>query len=260
MRSVVLILVAAALAAQQPSAIPADLRFEVASLKLSTDTSGVMGIRPAPGGQRYEARYCSIRLMIQAAFRLKPEQVTAVPEWFDTERYDMEAKAERSSSIDELHVMLMNMLVDRVHLRYHHEKKEMPIYALTLDKGTPKLTPHQAANGSELWIDQTSSEPLHVRLAATASSMDYFAFRLSALMDRPVVNQTNLPGGYDFVVSFTQEPPPGFTPDTKLNGQDVDTSGPTVYAALKQLGLEMKAGKGLADVIVIDHAEKPTLD
>jgi uncharacterized protein (TIGR03435 family) len=51
----------------------------------------------------------------------------------DTERFDMDAKAEKPSSIDELHVMLTNMLVDRLHLAFHREMREMPIYALTVD-------------------------------------------------------------------------------------------------------------------------------
>jgi uncharacterized protein (TIGR03435 family) len=44
-----------------------------------------------------------------------------------------------------------------------------------------------------------------------------------------------------------------------LNGAPIDTSGPTVFAAVKrQLGLELKAQKGPVDIIVIDHVEKPT--
>src|SRR6516225_5303669 len=66
-----------------------------------------------------------------------------------------EAKAEKPSSIDELHVMLMNMLVDRLQLKFHREKREMPIYAVTVDKSGAKLKQHDAANAGDLWIDQT---------------------------------------------------------------------------------------------------------
>jgi uncharacterized protein (TIGR03435 family) len=43
---------------------------------------------------------------------------------------------------------------------------------------------------------------------------------------------------------------------SKINGEDPDTSGPNLLAALKQqLGLELKAQKGPVEVIVVDHAE-----
>ena len=64
----------------------------------------------------------------------------------------MEARAEKPSSADELHVMLMNLLVDRLQLQLHHEKKDMPMYALTVEKGRSKLTPHEAANGGDPWL------------------------------------------------------------------------------------------------------------
>ena len=217
-------------------------------------------VRP-PAANRYEARNCPFKLMIQVAYGLKPEQIVSGPSWLDTDRFDMEAKAEKPSSIDELHVMLMNMLVDRLQLKFHREKREMPIYALTVDKGGAKLKPHQAANAGDLWIDQTMEQFLHVKMAATAATMEYFAFRLSLALDRPVVDLTNVPGGYDFSLEYTQDLPLGFPAGGKINGEEPDTSGPTVFAAVKQqLGLELKAQRGLADVIVIERAEKPSAD
>jgi uncharacterized protein (TIGR03435 family) len=257
-RLAVCVFFAVTLRAQAPARLPPDLRFEVASLKPSQGLEQGGGIRPAPGGQRYEATNCPIKLMIQVAYRVKAEQIVGGPGWLDTDRFDMEAKAERPSSADELHVMLMNMLVDRLQLKFHREKRDMQMYALTVDKGGPKLTPHEAANAGDPWIDQTTENFLHIKMKAAYSPMDYFAFRLSQLMDRPVVDLTNLPGGYDFNLEYTRELPPGFPEGGKVNGEEPDTSGPTVFAAVKQqLGLELKARKGPVEVIVIDHAEKP---
>jgi uncharacterized protein (TIGR03435 family) len=258
-RTAVCVLFAAPLLAQAPARIPPDLRFEVASLKPSDGTGQGGGIRPAPGGQRYEATNCPIKLMIQVAFRVKAEQIAGGPGWLDTDRFDLEGKAEKQSNGDELHVMLMNLLVDRLQLKFHHEKKEMAMYALTVDKSGPKLTPHEAANAGDPWIEQVAEKFLHIKMVATCVPMDYFAFRLSQAMDRPVVDLTNLHGGYDFNLEFTRELPPGFPEGAKINGEDPDTSGPTVFAAVKQqLGLDLKAQKGPVEVIVIDRAEKPT--
>jgi len=197
--------------------------------------------------------------MIQAAYRVKADQVVGGSGWLGSDRFDMDAKAEKPSSVDELHVMLMNMLADRLQLKFHHEKREMEMYALTVGKGGPKFTPHEAANGGDMWIDQTEEKFLHTRMKATCAPLDYLAFRLSSLVDWPVVNLTNLQGAYDFNLEFTRELPPGFPPNGKINGEEPDTSGPTLFAAVQQqLGLELKAQKGPVDVIVIDHAERPT--
>lgn len=246
------------LIAQPPAQIPSDLRFEVVSLRPSSGAVRDRIIRPAPGGQRYEAHNCSIKMMIQAAYSVRPEQIMGGPAWLDTNLFDMDAKAEKPSSIDELHVMLMNMLVDRLQLKFHPEKRETSIYALTVDKDGAKLKPHDAANAGEPWIDQTA-EILHTKMKATYVTMGYFAYRLSLLMERPVVDLTNLSGGYDFNLEYTRDLPPGFPIGGKINGEEPDTSGPTVFTALKQqLGLGLRSQKGLADVIVIERVEKPT--
>jgi uncharacterized protein (TIGR03435 family) len=261
LRLAVCVFFMAALLAQPPAKVPPDLRFEVASLKpaATQPANGFYGIRPAPGGQRYEATNCPIRTMIQVAYRVKPEQIVGGPGWLDTDRFDMEAKAEKPSSADELHVMLMNLLVDRLQLKFHQEKKEMAMYALLRGKGDPKLTPHEAANAGDPWIDVAQEKFLHMKLKATSVPMDYVAYRLSLLMDRPVVDMTNIKGGYDFELSFTRELPSNIPEGAKINGEDIDTSGPTIFEAVKQqLGLELKAQKGPVDVIVIDHVEKPT--
>lgn len=245
--------------AQGAGKIPADLRFEVASLKPTVGKQPTYGIRPAPGGQRYEAWNCPIEVMIQAAYRVKPEQIVGGPDWLRTDPYDMEAKAENRSSAEQLHVMLMNLLVDRLALKFHRESRDMRRYTLTVDPGGPRLSSHPGANAGELWIDQTSEKALHIKLTGTASPMDYLAYRLSLLMDRPVVDRTSLDGGYDFTLEYTRDLPLGFPPGAKINGEEPDTSGPTVFQALKQqLGLELKADKGPVEIIVIDSAERPS--
>ena len=78
------------------------------------------------------------------------------------------------------------------------------------------------------------------------------------ILDRPVVDQTSLNGGYDFDLSFTTELPPGIPADGLLNGQRIDTSGPSIFEVIrKQLGLKLEHQKGPVDILVIDQAEKP---
>ncbi|HEV3200557.1 MAG TPA: TIGR03435 family protein [Bryobacteraceae bacterium] len=245
--------------AQAPPATKTSAKFEVASLKPSQPGGRGGGIRPAQGGERYDATNVSLKLIITVAYRVKGEQVVGGPDWMNTELYDMRAKAEKPSSVEELHLMLQDLLADRFKLQFHRESKELPIYALTVDKNGPKLQPHEAQSAGDPWIDQAQEQFLHVKLHAKFVPMDYFAWWLGRVLDRPVLDLTKLKGGYDFDLAYTRELPPGIPEGALLNGEAIDTSGPSIFEAMqKQLGLKLERQKGPVEIIVIDHAEKPT--
>jgi uncharacterized protein (TIGR03435 family) len=234
------------------------LKFEVASIKPSQPGETRSGIRPAPGGERYVASNVTLKLLVTVAYRIKADQVAGGPAWMDADRFDMNAKAERPSSVEELHAMLQDLLAERFELRLHRESKELPMYALTVDQDGPKLKLHEAQSAGDPWIDQVQDHFPQAEWHATFAPMDYFAWRLSLILDRPVVDQTKLKGGYDFDLKFTQELPPNIQPGALLNGEAIDTSGPTIFEAIRrQLGLKRERQKGPVDILVIDQAEKP---
>jgi uncharacterized protein (TIGR03435 family) len=258
-RFAVLLLIALNAGAQTPAADPAALRFEVASLKSSPAGGRGGQIRPAPGGDRYLANGVPLQLMIMVAYRIKADQISGGPAWMQTDRYDMNAKAERPANVEELHTMLKNLLTDRFQLRFHREMKELPVYALSVDKGGPKLTAHEAQSAGDPWIDQSIDMVVNVKMKAASVPMDYFAWRLGQVLDRPVIDLTKLKGGYDFNLAYTRDLPPGIGENALINGSPIDTSGPTIFQALRQqLGLRLEAQKGPGEVLVIDRVEKPT--
>jgi uncharacterized protein (TIGR03435 family) len=231
---------AAGLAAQAP-----DLQFEVASLKPSQPGAETGGIHPARGGRRYIAANAPLKMMLTAAYRIRDDQVSGGPGW---------AEAEQPSSIEELHIMLRNLLKKRFKLQMHSETKDRPVYVLSAAKAGVKMKPHEIASAGDPTIDR----PGFGKLAAKSTPMDYFAFGLGMILDRPVLDRTGLKGGYDFELSWTPDLPAGFPEGGQINGQVVDTSGPTIFAAMeKQLGLKLEAQKGPVEILVIDHAEKP---
>jgi uncharacterized protein (TIGR03435 family) len=243
--------------AQAPAATPNAPKFEVASIKPSQPGGRGGAIRPSAGGDRYDATNVSLRLMLTVAYRVKNEQLVGGPDWMNTEFYDMRAKAEKPSSIEDLHLMLQDLLAERFKLQFHKDTKEMPVYALSVDKGGPKMEPHESQSAGEPWIDQQQPQFLHMKWHAKFVPMDYFAWRLGQVLDRPVLDLTKLKGGYDFDLAYTREPPPNLPEGALLNGEPVDTSGPSIFEALqKQLGLKLERQKGPVDVMVIDHVEK----
>ncbi|HWC96084.1 MAG TPA: TIGR03435 family protein [Candidatus Sulfopaludibacter sp.] len=248
-----LTLLAVLAAAQTPA-----LKYEVASVKPSDPGARGGTGRPEPGGQRYRGTNLPLKSYISSAYQMKLDQVTGAPAWVDSDRFDIEAQAEKPSSLEEHHRMMQSLLAERFHLQFHMETKELPMYALTVDTSGAKLMLHDAANSGDPWIEQTRDAPFHARWKATASPMDLFAFRLAAIMDRPVVDQTGLKGNYDFTLTYTMDLPANAPPNFMLNGEPVDTTGPTIYQAVRQqLGLRLEARKGPVKVMVIDHVERP---
>src|SRR5262245_24316880 len=126
-------------AGQTAAKKPAPAKFEVVTLKPTKEQGGRGGIRPAPGGERYVATNCPLRLMITVAYGVKADQITGGPDWIDADRWDMNGKAEKQSTIEEFHEMLQDLLAEQFKLKIHRATKEMPIYALRVDKSGAKL-------------------------------------------------------------------------------------------------------------------------
>ncbi|HEX3880604.1 MAG TPA: TIGR03435 family protein [Bryobacteraceae bacterium] len=258
-----LVLALAPLMCAQPTPVDPKTKFEVDTVKLSGPLvpGTPCGIRPQPGGQVYAAQCLPVKVMLTAIYRLKPDQIIGGPAWLDSERYDVRGKAEKSSDGEDLHTMFKNLLADRFKLQVHFEKKAMSVYGLTVDKAGPKIKPHEASNGGDPWIDQAQSPFLHFKLTATFCPMEYFAWRLGQLVDRPIADMTNLKGGYDFTLEYTADLPPNIPENAQINGAPIDTSGPNIFTAVRQqLGLRLEPQKAPVQVMVIDHVEKPSGD
>jgi uncharacterized protein (TIGR03435 family) len=204
-----------------------------------------------PGNQGYIATNLPLRSYLMIAYVVRDSQISGAPSWFDTERYDMNAKAEKSSTIDELHIMVQNLLADRCGLKIHKESKEVPGYALVVDKGEPKLTEHDPEDRNYPPIAPIGPG----KAQGTNAHMELFALFLSRGIDRPVVDKTGLNGHYDFTFEVVPDRIPGADGQEKV----VPPDGPMISEALKnQLGLRLEPTKAMSDHIVIDHVERPS--
>ena len=99
-------------------------------------------------------------------------------------------------------------------------------------------------------------------LRAQAVPIASLVLSLTQMFGRPVSDKTELKGVYDFKLQFTPDdrlqPPPGAPPSLRLPSPPADSNAPSLFDALQeQLGLKLESGKGLVEVIVIDHLEKP---
>jgi uncharacterized protein (TIGR03435 family) len=245
----------------------APLAFDVVSVKPSEPGTPGVGIQPMSKGQGYRVGGVPIRLMIELMYKITDSQIAGGPKWMDTDQWDIEAKAEKQSTLDELHEMFQTMLAQRFHLEFHKEKREIPAYVLSVDKSGSKLKENDSPDNFEIPIrgnGRISVGPggIAIKILGVRTPMVYFTWWLSQQLDNvPVVDQTGLDKFYDFTLAFLRPLPPGVTP--RLNGGDIpaspdgDALPPLEVALREQLGLKMEKRKAPADVFVIDRLEKP---
>ena len=110
--SIVFFVVTSALFAQSP----APLRFEVASIKPANSSPGIAGSgfeRISPGG-RLTVEMSPVASLISGAYGLRSYQILGGPDWINSARYNIEAKAadNTSPSPDELNLMMRSLLED----------------------------------------------------------------------------------------------------------------------------------------------------
>ena len=147
----------------------ADPAFEVASVKASPPAAMGMRIQPnaitaSPGG--VTMLNTSFKAVVQWAYHLQAIQVTG-PDWVDSNRYDIVAKASGPASNSQLRQMTQTLLAQRFNLTFHRETKVMPAYVVTVAKGGHKMKPSEG--DGEMQVKPTGKGLLigftHVTLA-----------------------------------------------------------------------------------------------
>jgi uncharacterized protein (TIGR03435 family) len=192
------------------------------------------------------------------AFHVPDTRISGGPEWVKSVRFDLTAIPPNDSSarlftppqpntpmIDEQRLMMQALLRDRFGFKYHVEKLEQPVYYLRQSGKPLKLNPPRDPKSRAFMnvITYAGGEG-NGEIEGVNTTMPQTAKRLSEILKRNVIDQTGLPGSYDFHVD---------APDAR----DADITN-AALEGMKKLGLELKAGKAPIDTIVIDEVSKPT--
>ena len=234
------------------SAQPTPLQFEVASIKATpaNQYTGSSGIKTGHG--RLTGSHVTLKRCIIGAYTVGPSQIVGGPPWLDTDRFEIDAKADQPTNDDSvLNAMLQGLLADRFKLALHHETRMLEALVLEVAKGGPKL---EKAESSEDSSTNSSTSNGRASIQGGALTMDHFAWVLSRTLNVPVVNQTGLDGAFNFKLEWSPDSDKPVKP-----GETPPDTGPSIYSALQQqLGLRLQLRKAPVDVLVIDHAEKPS--
>jgi uncharacterized protein (TIGR03435 family) len=251
--------------------------FEVASIKENVSASDNASVRAQPGG-RVSVTNNSLRNIIRNAYNVQNYQIIGGPDWINTVRWDINAKAPDDAPPQQMLLMLRTLLADRFTLVIRNETREMPIYALVLARADGRLGPQLRASAvdcaaifaaakakGEAPPPTTNGRPTcgtrttRGNMMTTGVAMADLARNLAPFAGRPVIDKTGLTGGFDVDLTWAPELPPG--PDGTAPSAPPSSDGASLYTAVQeQLGLKLDARQGPVDVVVIDSAQRPVED
>ena len=203
-----------------------------------------------PGG-RFDAKATTVEFLLEWAYDLLPSQHSRGSAWMENERFDIVAKAAGNATDDQMKVMTQSLLAERFKLKFHRDRREAPVLLVTLGKAAPKLFPPKEGEVHSLRvIPQTDSDQKVVsyHVVATRFSFAQLNQTFARQLERVILNGTGLDGDFDFTLDFTPD-------ENRPNPLDPSL---IITAMRNQLGLNIKAQKGLVDYLVIDGLEKVT--
>lgn len=236
--------------------------FEVATIKPSDPKRIGWGIGVNRSGM-LNTLNTTLADLVKFAYDLHPKQVLGAPAWFDSDKFDLEAKPTVPGipSVKQMKMMLQKLLVDRFSLAFHKDQKELSAYAITVAKGGEKIKKEETA---EIPVPGFGGMPQRGFNVRNATMAEFASVMQAQFMDLPVVDHTGLGDTrYTFILKFTPDPgmrpfgSAGAPPVTQPAVPDPDAP-PEVFGAMEQLGLHMQKTKEPVDVMVIDKIEKPS--
>jgi uncharacterized protein (TIGR03435 family) len=241
----------------KPMAADANPVFEVATIKPSSPETQGKGFMVR--GRNFSTINTSLSDLITFAYGLHARQITGGPAWIESEKYDLSAKpdGEGQPNDKQWKTMVQKLLTDRFRLTFHRDKKELSVFAIVVGKNGPKLT---KSVGDPNGLPGLFFRGLGVLPARNATMADFAGAMQTAVLDRPVVDQSGLSGRFDFELKWTPD-------ETQFGGlgvrvpapSDDPAAPPDLFTAIQQqLGLKLQPTKAPVEVLVVDRVEKPS--
>ncbi len=184
-----------------------------------------MSINFALPGGRLIAVNESLTVLIAVAYQLPESRILELPDWRDSERFDIDARADGNPGIDERRMLLQSLLADRFKLTAHWETRQLEVYALAMlragkfgpdlhtseEKCDPSAQPSAQSNPTSPipTCDSVSvaNAPDKVTFTLGNITMRQLATALTGFgpnrnVDRPIVDRTGLTGRFNLTLAF----------------------------------------------------------
>ena len=193
----------------------------------------------------------TVETMLMVGYGLQKVQIAGAPEWVRTEHFyvDGVSDVDGQPSTSQFQSMVRKLLAERFGLKARKELRELPVFALRVGKDGPKLEPTKSGPDARP-NQQVNGGPGYRMLRFTNFSMQDLALMMLPYVDRPLVDQTELKGRYDFNLRYTCD---------ESRAPTDGTAPPGLFTAIQeQIGLKLEPVKAPAEVLVIDAVERPS--
>ena len=260
---------AASTATAAPTVVAAPIQtpsFDVISVKPNKSSIGARGLIVTEfTADGFRGVNVPVHTLLLEAYGLHEGESFGEPAWADSEVFDIEAKVAGPDVVaftkldsNQREAMLRQILVERFNMTAHYEIRELPVYALSVTKGGPKLkesaidpsVPASARRGGGVRMSMGM-------ISANECTIPYFLSMLSRQLGRTVLDRTGLTGNYDFTLRWS--PDNGATTSSNAPDGSQSDSLPSIFTVVQeQLGLKLESTKAPADVLVVDHIEHPS--
>jgi bla regulator protein blaR1 len=256
-----------------------NLRFEVASVRrvdIPDNARGVPVFPPTGGIGTSDPTHISyhgaqVVALIVDALGIRGSQIT-LPKGVNPsqDRYDIVANIPGGATKEQFNVMMLNLLRDRLHLRFHIDSNIIPVYALRVAKNGPKFkeTARRADDATVARAGQPDAQgfptlspnfkgalsiprPGEIFTTAQDVPMSELAQMLeqpAAGLGRPVIDETGLTGHYDFKFHHEWGRP--------VANQDGPGAPSAFTAVQEQLGLKLEPSTAPIDHLTIDSIDR----
>jgi uncharacterized protein (TIGR03435 family) len=213
----------------------------------------------------------TIRQIFQLAYPSEGMDPIGIPDWMQTDRYDLTVKFDGSLSAEQQQAVFRHIFADQLKLQAHFETRETPVYYLELARGDGRLgstmrrlaidcdalrdaarrgeavsPPPPAGNSAPGCGDKFGNGTI----LSGGMTMARLAGAIRNVAGRLILDRTGLDGFYEFALEWAPARPPSAdaAPDDR----------PNIFTAVReQLGLRLEAGVAPVQVVVIDHVERP---
>lgn len=237
---------------------PAARVYKVVSVEPNESDTAMTTPTWAFASDGFVATNVTLQTLIECAYGVEDHQISGGPNWLNRQRYDVEAKVDRSfadelSKLDEgrraarQQPMLLELLADRFRLEVHRETREVPVYVIFTAGTGANFQASKPGGSPEMRFARGQITGRSMPVSALDHGRASLARALSFYLQRPVLDKTSLTGVYDFSLHWTPD-------DTRGLEQ-----GPSIFAAIQeQLGLRLLPSNdetAPVKLLIVDHAE-----
>jgi uncharacterized protein (TIGR03435 family) len=206
-----------------------------------------------------------LKTLIAVAFRLAYWQISGGEAWVEKDAYDVDAQPPeklRSSiknlrhtwyGIEDEHLrqMLQALLIDRFQLKFRRETKTGNVYLLKRNGKKLELRPTEVpVADADSSADRSSFGSIGYaggRWVISSYPMSQLAkFASDYILHAPVLDRTELSGSFDYKQTLADLEP------------SYSDNSDSFLRLIPELGLKLERARGPVEILVIDHAARPT--